>query len=263
MVCKVARILTVELGLEVANCIIEWVAIADNANFWPQPEKFPIPMIHDVYKIVYTSGERERCDPNQTVNARESIWETKRQWLRERVKAYSASSPLTAIAMVRVFSPMQYRDRELLDTQESKSLWTILRNDLRKHFVENNQPLLPAVGHIRTGITSFVKALDDHSDYDSFRTQFTSKLVAQADQDEGHRLKIGVIFSLLRGNPPIYEKVEPSRQRTFNVGKEINERMYDMTILLEALRKWRDINFSDPLANEALKYLVKAYDLKP
>ena len=72
-----------------------------------------------------------------------------------------------------------------------------------------------------------------------------------------------MIFSLLREKYSAEETEESPRKPEFVMGKEINERIYDMTIILEALRNWRDIKLPDPLATKALKYLVKAYDLNP
>lgn len=252
-------LLTTGLALQVADAILEWVAVPAHAQVWLKPGEYVHALVLDVYFIITGSGKHERrgqIEPGPGSRGDQIL-----DWLRSVAVAYTSSRPLVAIETLSVFSPTPGSTAFSFRQEQMDPLWQGLAQQLREHFVDGDGPLLPGLGPGRSDLFHFNSALRRHDRYEDFRTAYTERLVAESKADNRHILKSKIIISLVSYSHPVTDGEPPVESYEFSVNQQQNEAGYDMQLLLPTLREWVDIELPDPVAQRAFEHLDQVYAL--
>ena len=255
-VTQFAGLLSIDLALEICNCILDWIAVPEHASVWPNPDDFVSDIMDVVYGIIANSDNAEHPD----LEARRVRGEKKCKWLRESILRLGCGAPYVATVLLDFGKPSA-SGLSFISQEQFKELEELLAQRMREAFVDGNATFLPAIGNSLFSLFSFNRALQRHPDYAKFRSKYTKKLIAAANAESMGQLRAMTICSLADSiRSPIGGQKSVDKY-SVSIGKDLNSKKYDMDLMIAALKAWKGKEFYDPLAEKVFKLFQKEYDL--
>jgi len=252
-------LLSLDKALEVCNVIVEWVAEPAHARQWHTPRDYPRDMMGDVYEIIMRSDDRSL---RQFLDSQRRYETRERQitsWLEANIAQYATTALALVGALLELFATPGNWNKWAGSENIVKDLWRRFACELRDAFVLGDTPLPSYFTADLLAIRRLVHALRSADDYASFRSRLTRKLVDQADNDKTNGLKASVVFSLVEYERSVTKEECVAEQYVFGVNKEANDILFDIPLIMGALRRWSGTVLPDPVAQKAFDKLLTEY----
>jgi hypothetical protein len=247
-IVQFAGLMSKEVAYDICDAMLAWIAGPENAAYlWPDSGKY-ISFMADITSILRFSGIRQRARRMPPTED-----QPRRDWFAEKIDQYAGEAPFVAIELLR------YASEDSLITGDHEKQ---LGQALCREFVDGDRPFLPALRMSRYSLALLVDRLRRHTEYENLRTKLTDKLIAEAERDGSNQLKERIIISLVNIRYPAGSREIPLESYEFSVDPTANERNYDMSLLVPALKLWHAVQFSDKVAEKALSHLARPYDLE-
>lgn len=255
-VVQFAGLITPELAYQICDIMLDWIADPAHAKTWPEPQRFMIQTLPDVFAIVDQAGSslERRAVRDRTTDERRA--NERYEWVEVVIKKYMPAAPLLSLSFAR-------RSGEKGYARVIEQLPGVVFREFTFNFIEKGLPLLPGLTISRF---SLAWLLDDllfvviREKYSAIRSVLTKVLLSQTEGPDGQQMMERIIFSLVETLQPARSGEIPIEEYQFNVNRSANETRYDMNLVFPALRSWSAVQ-ADRLTEKALSHLKHAYDL--
>ena len=183
------------------------------------------------------------------------------EWLARTVAQMGRTCPLLAARLIHVLEPRDARfHTPLVESEHAKSLRQLLATTMAEEFVTGGSPLAPVATCYPFALCDFVGDLMAHPEYERLKEQLTRKLVSEAELDPKHVLRREVLLALTsRAEHAVMDEPVPADAYTFAYDKGLNDKRFDMPMLLPVLRTWHNEGSSDPLTQRLLREVASEY----
>lgn len=228
----------------ICETVLEWIAEPKHAESWPEPDRFVLSVLPDVFAILDNAGRRERVRfPLDSAVTAET-----EEWFGNMVDRFTFRSLLLAVLLVQGATEKGY-----------KALCDKLLGHIKVGFVQNKQKLMPSLIVSRFALAWILDSLSTCEAYGELKAGFTQSTIAEADHETGAELKERIVFSLVGTSTPRRSGEIRPEEYQFSILKEENQKRYDMDLITEALNRWYPASWSDDIAKRAFTQLHNVY----
>ena len=246
-VIQFARFLGKDNAIPICDSILDWMTRPKSIQIWPEPARFFSSSAGDIYHI---------------------LWQNKvgglSEWLHRRVPEIGRRSPLLAETLIDILGPRSSSSLpSLINPDEAKNLREELAKIAAQEFVNGPQPLAPLVIQYRFELSHLLQLFMLHPDYEQLRTSLTSKLVQESEQDRTGVLQREILLALIaEAQYPVTDAPPPPEAYQITYDKALNERRFDMPMLLPVIQKWYQAGVSDALAQRVIQEVATEYGFR-
>ena len=249
-IVQFAGLIPRRLAYEICDTIFYWISKPEHAKCCPEPERFIISVIPDVFEIIdYTDMRRRKHRVYDGID----IADERAKWLTKVVQLHTRKAPLLAVAIVESAIEKGYKGADKLPD--------VLLEHFEGGFLKEERPLLPSVSISRFALAWLMDVISEYPGYRNIRESFTQKIIAEAENESGTDLKERIIFSLVATTTSARSGEIRPEEHQFSVEKGKNEQKYDMSSITDALKKWYTVKWSDEIAKRAFSRLKQEYNI--
>lgn len=248
-ITQFAGLIQRELGFEMADAILEWIAEPEHAKTWPNPERYIYDMMPDIFMIINRCGSRQK---RKTLEALISYGEETSKWCEKMLDKYLVRAPLLAILFSGTVIKENFGDSSKINKK--------ITEYLKAEFIDGQRKFLPEFGTFEYSLNRFIETIQKHPEYQNFKRDFTTKIVTESKRDDSHTLKKELVRSLVAVSHPVSDGDIPIESYTFEVKKSENENIYDMQIMIPELKQWQHLDLDDEVVTTALNHIAKVYN---
>ncbi len=255
-VVQFAGLIRPGLAYQICDTMLDWIADPAHAMIWPEPERFLIQTLPDVFAIVDQAGRALERRIARDATADERAADERWTWIEAVVRRYMPTAPLLSLNFARGCGEKGYM-------HAVEHLASLVFAEFRQNFIENGLPLLPGLAISRFSLAWLLGDLHfivANEDYSAIRSDLTKKLIAETEAPNGQQMTQRIIFSLVETSQPARSGEIQLEEYQFNVNQTGNEARYDMSVMLPVLKNWPAAQ-ADPLTEKALAYLKEGYSL--
>lgn len=248
-IVQFAGLIPHRLAYSICEAILEWIAEPKHAECWPEPERFLQEVLPNVFAILDNAGRRER----ESITVDNTFADEREKWLNKMVDLLAYKTPLLATFLVQGSIEKGYKGADRLPNK--------LLGHIKAAFVQSKQKLLPSLAISRSALVWLLDGLGKYDGYHEIKAGLTESIIAEADHELGTDLRERIVFSLVSWTTPSRRREIRPEEYQISVLKEDNQRRFDMDLIMEALRRWYTVKWTDDLAGRAFSLLWSTYNI--
>jgi hypothetical protein len=141
-IVQFAGTVTPEIGYQICDAMLEWIADPAHATVWPVPERFIIDMVPDVVQIAQRAGHSLQRHPVQGSSEYDRFIDQRYNWVEAVTKTYMPHAPLLALYFAR-------RTGEEGFARVLGELPGLAFREFRQIFIDGDIPLKRALSYLK------------------------------------------------------------------------------------------------------------------